>query len=93
MLSEYESFGSEIESVKKKAKRFWAKLTPREREGIKRAGVVSAEGAGIALALAYEPQALPIVVLPASTYINRERIKKALRKAHILKKDKLRRVV
>jgi hypothetical protein len=73
-------------SEKEKFKKWWKSLNPREKEGMKRLGVVGAEGAGIALALTYEPQALPIVVLPASTYINRMRIKKALQKAHILKK-------
>lgn len=80
MLSEYEFAGKEMDSLKQKAKKFWKKLTPREREGLKRAGVVSAEGAGIALALAFEPQALPIATMPASLYINRQRLGKVYKK-------------
>jgi len=93
MLSEYEFAGKETESIKKKAKKFWKGLTPKEKEGLKRAGMVGVGGAGIALALTYDPEALPLAWLPTASYINRERIKKALQKAHILKKDKLKKVV
>jgi len=80
MLEEYESFGKETESIKKKAKKFWKGLTPKEKEGLKRAGMVGIGGAGIALALAYDPEALPVAFLPASTYINRGRIQKVYKK-------------
>lgn len=79
--------------LEEKAKRFWKGLTPREKEGLKRAGMVSVGGAGIALALTYDPEALPLAWLPTASYINRMRIKKALQKAHILKKDKLGKVI
>lgn len=93
MLTEYEFAGKETEAIKKKAKKFWKGLTPKEKEGLKRAGMVGVGGAGLALALTFEPQALPLAWLPTASYIQRERIKKALQKAHVLKKDKLRKVV
>jgi len=78
MLSEYEFAGKETESIKKKAKNFWKKLTPKEKEGLRRMGAVGIGGAGIALA--YDPEALPVAFLPASTYINRGRIQKVYKK-------------
>jgi hypothetical protein len=80
-------------SEKEKLKKFWKSLTPKEKEGMKRLGAVGIGGAGLALALTYDPEALPLAWLPTATYIQRMRIKKALQKAHILKNKKLRKVV
>lgn len=70
---------------KKKINKWWKSLTPREREGMKRLGAVGLGGAGVALAVAYEPQAIGTAMFPTNLYIHRIGIKKAL--------GKLRRVV
>lgn len=80
-------------SEKDKIKKWWKSLNPKEREGLKKAGAVGIGGAGLALALTYDPEALPLAWLPTASYINRMKIKKALQKAHILKNKKIREVV
>jgi len=70
----------EIKSLKRKTKKWWDSLTPKEREGLKRAGMVGVGGTGIALALTYNPEALPLACLPTATYNNRGRLGKAYQK-------------
>lgn len=68
-----------------KVEKWWKSLTPKEKEGMRRLGAVGLGGAGVALAVAYDPEAIGTAMLPTNLYIHRLRIKKAL--------GKLRRVV
>ena len=73
---------------------FLKSLNPKEKEGMKRMIAVGMGGTGLAMAIAYNPEAMPLAFLPTSGYIQRERIKSALRKLHIIhEKDKLGKVV
>jgi hypothetical protein len=95
MLEEYKALGKRMGIAEHKIEHWWASLTPKEKEGMRRMGAVGLGGAGLAMAIAYNPEAMPLAFIPTNLYIQRMKIRSALEKLHIIHhgKDKLKRVI
>ena len=86
MLSDYEIVGKELGIAEHKIKAWWTSLTPKEKEGMTKLSLAGMGGVAIALALEYDPDVLPLTMIPLNAYINRNRFRKIAQKLHLVHK-------
>lgn len=97
MLSDYQIIGKDLGIAEHKIEKWWHSLNPKEREGMKRLALAGMGGVALAAAMEYNPDAIPLAMIPLNAYVHRKRFQKIAEKLHLVhqakEKGKLKKVV